>query len=299
MARKGLPVHSDQAKRRRVAERPLVVVEERPVQIAAHLDALRQAREHLAHRCVDVGGPLLVVGGRDPILGDEDRHPWTGAVRPPDGAAERLGVVLVAHLRRLVGLGQLARDVAPVIPRASRSLGPVAKSRVRLDADELVFAGQLEEPVIDSGLELQRARARLGSVLILNVGQGERHAGRDAGPGADRGGAQPVRFEEVVDRSLRALSVVGVAGRVDPEQPAARAQALRFVERAGVRDPVAERLRRPVAVALEKGRKTLRGDAALVVQPLRDGEVMERDDRGHAVLVAGVEHAPVVGQLGA
>src|SRR5207245_9162964 len=119
---------------------------------------------------------------------------------------------------------------------------PVAKSRVRLDADELVLTGELEEPVTDSGLELERARARLGAVLILNVGQGERHAGRNAGPGADRGGAQPVRFEEVVDCSLRALSVVGVARWVEPEQPAARAEALRVAGRARVGGPVAQSL---------------------------------------------------------
>jgi hypothetical protein len=108
-----------------------------------------------------------------------------------------------------------------------------------------------------------------------------------------------VRLEQVVDRPLGTVPVVGVSRRVDAQQPAARTQALRLVDRARVPDPVAERLRGSVAVALEQRREALRGDAAFFVQPPGDREVVKGDDRHHAVLVAGVEHAPVVGQRGA
>ena len=61
MAGEGLPVHRDQAEGRRVAERPLEVVEQRPVEVRAHVDPFGEARQDLAHRGVDVGDPLFVV----------------------------------------------------------------------------------------------------------------------------------------------------------------------------------------------------------------------------------------------
>src|SRR5207249_3661028 len=41
------------------------------------------------------------------------------------------------------------------------------------------------------------------------------------------------------------------------------------------------------------------GESSLLVQPQRHGEVVEGHDGGDPVLVAGVEHPPVVGELGA
>src|SRR6058998_2224463 len=120
-----------------------------------------------------------------------------------------------------------------------------------------------------------------------------------AGPVADRRRAAAVGFEKVVDRVLRPFPVVVVAWRVDSQQPAARSEALRFVERAGVRDAVAERGRGAVAVACEKGREVGGGESSFLVQPERHGEVVEGHDGGDSVLVAGVEHPPVVGELGA
>src|ERR1700682_274559 len=58
MAREGLPVDTHQAELRRVAERPLEVVEPRPVQVAAHVDALGQARLNLPDREIDVSDAL-------------------------------------------------------------------------------------------------------------------------------------------------------------------------------------------------------------------------------------------------
>src|SRR5205823_5230401 len=107
----------------------------------ADLDSFRDARDHLAERGVDVVDALLVDTGRDPALGDQDRHPRTAPVRTPDRPAQSLRVVLVAHQGRGVGLLELARGVAPVVPRAPRALRSVAKPRVGLDADEVVLPG--------------------------------------------------------------------------------------------------------------------------------------------------------------
>src|SRR5207302_846768 len=60
---------------------------------------------------------------------------------------------------------------------------------------------------------------------------------------------------------------------------------------------VAKRLRGAVAVALEERGESIRGEAALLVQPPRQREVMEGDHRSHAVLVTGVEDSSVVRQL--
>src|SRR6266516_900579 len=299
MPRERLAVDGHESERGRVAERPLEVVEQRPVEVAAHVDALGEARQDLTHGRVDVRGPPLIVGGGDAVLGDEDRDPGAAAVRAPDRAAKRLRVVLVAHLRGVVGLAELPSGVAPVASRTARSLGTEAESRVRLDPDEVVVSRQLEEPVVDMRLELERARARLRAVLVLEIGKRQRHARRYAGPPSDRSGAAAVRLEQVVDGALCPVAVVVVAWGVDPEDPAARAQALRLVDRARVRDPSAQRLGGAVAVALEESGKPFRRDAAHVVQPLRHGEVMEGDDGDDSVLMAGVEYPAVAGQLSA
>jgi len=133
----------------------------------------------------------------------------------------------------------------------------------------------------------------------LKVGEGQRHPGRNPGSRPNRRRAEAVRLEQVVDRALSPLAVIGVAGRVDAQDPPARAQALWLVDGAGVTNAVAQSLRRAVTVALEQDGKTLGRDTALVVQPLRHREVVEGNDRDHAVLVAGVEDAAVVGELGA
>ena len=219
-------------------------------------------------------------------------------MRPPNGATEGLRVVLVAHQRGLVGLGQLASRIAPVVAGAARAFGSITEPRVGLHSDEVVSACQLEEPIAHPRLELERACAGLGSVFVLQVGEGKGHAGRDSGARADGGRAQPVRLEQVVDGPLRPLAVVGVSRRVDAQQPAARTQSLWFVDGAGERHPVAEGGRRTVAVALEQGRKALRGEASLLVHPPWQREVVEGDHRDDAVLEAGVEDAAIVSEGG-
>ncbi len=219
-------------------------------------------------------------------------------MRTPDGPSQRLRVVLVAHLRGRVRLLELARGVAPVRARASRTFRPEPKPRVGLDADEVVLARQLEEPVVDLRLELERARARLGPVLVLDVGHGQRDPGRHSGVGADRRRPEAVSLEQVVDRALGTVPVVGVARRVDAEQPAARTEALRLVQGAGVSHPVSQRVRRPGAVPLEPPRELVSREAACLVDPHGVGEVVEGHDRRDAVLVACVQEPAVVHQLG-
>src|SRR5450759_2582581 len=146
MTGESLPVDSHQAECGCVAQGPFEVVQPRPVEIAAHIDALGKAGLHLAQRGLHVSDAPLVVGGGDPALGDENRQSWTALRRPADRSAKRLGVVLVPHLGRGLGLGHLALQVAPVVARAARAFGPDPESCVSLDADELVLLSELQEP---------------------------------------------------------------------------------------------------------------------------------------------------------
>src|SRR5438270_3636385 len=84
MAGERAAVHGDQPERGRVPERPLEVVEQRPVEVAADVHALRHALEDLAHRLVDVSDSLVVVAGGDPVLRHEDRHARARAVHATD-----------------------------------------------------------------------------------------------------------------------------------------------------------------------------------------------------------------------
>src|SRR5581483_9735535 len=147
-----------------------------------------------------------------------------------------------------------------------------------------------------ASLELQGALPGLRAVLVLEVGDGERHTCRDAGARTDGRRTATVRLEQVVHRALGALAIVRLPRRVDAEQPAARAESLRLVDGAGKPDAVAESLGDAAAVAFEQLGKPFAGQAALLVQPAGEREVMERDQRHHAVAAAGVERAPVVSQ---
>ena len=52
---------------------PLVVVERTPVQVAPDVDAVGDGGNKTLQRLVEEGLALLVVGGGDPVLGDQDR----------------------------------------------------------------------------------------------------------------------------------------------------------------------------------------------------------------------------------
>src|SRR5438270_525137 len=105
-----------------------------------------------------------------------------------------------------------------------------------------------------------------------------------------------MRLEQVVDCPLRSVAVVRMAGRIDAQQPAARAQALRLVECARVRDEVAQRNRRALAIPLEQLRKSLVSKGTVLLQPPWECEVVKGDDRNDAMLVARFQDASVVSE---
>src|SRR5260370_570479 len=97
----------------------------------------------MTRRSSRVGSP-----GRGAVRVHKGGDPAGGALpRATDRAAERAWVVLVAHLRALVGIGQLAAPRAPFRAGAARALWSDADPRVRLHADEVVARRELEEPV--------------------------------------------------------------------------------------------------------------------------------------------------------
>src|SRR6266581_540622 len=74
--------------------------------------------------------------------------------------------------------------------------------------------------------------------------------------------------------------------------------ALRLVDGAYIADQVAERESGPLAVALEQPRESRVSEPAQPVDPHRQREVVEGEDGCDAELVAGLEHPPVVIELG-
>src|SRR5438309_3186738 len=92
----------------------------------------------------------------------------------------------------------------------------------------------------------------------------------------------------------RAPSTALATRWVHAEHIAAETEALRLIDGAGVTDQVAKRRRYAVAVPLEQLRKSRRREAALVVEPHRQREVVKREDGRDPLLAAGGEHAPVV-----
>ena len=70
MARERLAVDRDQAEGGGISERPLEIVQERPVQVAAHVNAFGAAVQHLAQSGIDVRDAFFVESelcrGRDP-----------------------------------------------------------------------------------------------------------------------------------------------------------------------------------------------------------------------------------------
>ena len=104
-------VDADQTEAGHVAERPLEVVEQRPVEVAAHVEAVVETTAHPAERVGHVADPLRVVGRADAVLGHV--HGRAGDLgRVPDADLQRLGPVLVAHVEHLdAGLGSVGQTL--------------------------------------------------------------------------------------------------------------------------------------------------------------------------------------------
>src|SRR5699024_5063454 len=82
-AGEGVPVHGDQAEGR-VPAAPLVVVQRRPVQVAAHVHAVGDRGGQGLQRLGGVGDPLRIVGGGDAVLGDEHGYVTDHGAGAPD-----------------------------------------------------------------------------------------------------------------------------------------------------------------------------------------------------------------------
>src|SRR4051812_43578070 len=118
-----LSVHGDQTELRPIAERPLEVVQQRPVEVAAHVDAVGEASpdafECVAHVC----DATLVVVVSETVLGDVQRRLRDlGGV--PNRDLERLGPELVTHR---------GDDLDAVLGSHRPALLVQARPRVRLD----------------------------------------------------------------------------------------------------------------------------------------------------------------------
>src|SRR5262249_32407393 len=161
------PIDGDEPERRAIAEDPLEVVEQAPVEIPAYVHAVAQAGEHTAERLLDVGDTFGVVERRDPVLGDaEGNVPGEGPCAP-DGRLQRLRPDLVAHLGAPhAGLG------------SPDAVGADAESGVRLHAEEVVAARGVEEYLLHRAP--LRVALRLAAVHSLVVLHGEREPHRRA-----------------------------------------------------------------------------------------------------------------------
>src|SRR5438128_2721572 len=292
----GPPVHRNQAELRSVPERPLKVVEEGPVEVAAHIDTIVEACDNFSESGVNVADALRIVIRRDPVFGNEDRRAARALPGASDGVAKRRRVELLAKLGDLVCLA--GKTFTPLDMRAARALRSESIAGVGLHSNEVVVARQLEEAVADARVELNLALARLGTVLVLKVGQRKGHAHRDVRPRADRRSSQAMGVQHIVDDPPHPVDIPFSSGWVDADDESTLAQPLGFVDGAGIGNLVAQRCRGAVAVAFEEVRKFIEEESAALLQPAGKCEVMERHDRHDPVLPAGGKNSAVMVERG-
>src|SRR5438445_965528 len=133
----------------------------------------------------------------------------------------------------------------------------------------------------------------------MPVGKSQADAHGTLGALPDRRRAETMGFEQILRGGPCTLDIALATRWVHAEHIAAETEALRLIDGAGVTDQVAKRRRYAVAVPLEQLRKSRRREAALVVEPHRQREVVKREDGRDPLLAAGGEHAPVVVERGA
>ena len=281
-------VDGDQPERRPVAEDPLEVVEQAPVDVAAHVDAVVEAGEHARERALDVLDALGVVGGADAVLGDEHGHcrrspPRRGGSSPRAPRARTRSPSASADARL----------------RAEQPVGPDADARVasaRRRSRRRVAASR------NTSSMSRRSRSRAGFAAVdgLVVGHGERQPDRRR-PGAARGSPRrPCRCAATkTSLARRRRSRVALPGREDAVEMAEGRHDVRLVDGAGAADHVAE-------CAAARSQKRAKASAvAGSVQPPRAAT-----QRGVVkwwnvtigsmpALVAGRAHAAVVIERGA
>src|SRR5699024_5233144 len=166
-AGEGVPVHGDQPERR-VPAAPLVVVQCRPVQVAAHVHPVGDRGGQRLQRPGGVGDPLVVLGGGDAVLGDQHRYVPDHRAGAPDRFTHGWRVVLPAHLGAL-RLRCRGHDAVRADDRAG----------VGLHADDVVALGVLQVPVLVpvpvGGGTLLAAREVLHA--LVRDGPADSHAG--------------------------------------------------------------------------------------------------------------------------
>jgi hypothetical protein len=93
-------IDSDQAIAWAIAKDPFEVIEQRPVHVAAHIDAIIQAALDAGDRLLDVSHAARVIECVDAIL--RNVHRLAGRLRgEPDGMLERLGIKFFTRMRQL------------------------------------------------------------------------------------------------------------------------------------------------------------------------------------------------------
>jgi len=276
-------IDPDQPEPRPVAQLPLEVVEERPVQEAPHVDPVADRPAHAGDRALDIDHAAAVVVGREPALG-RDQRPAAGHLPcPPQRGLERLGPELPAGPRQLEPV---------LVAKPARRADPVPG--VRVDAHEVVAAGRLEEDVLPqaaNGLE-RRLAARRGLPIRHRDGQPDRQV-RESLPQRGDGPAVAVDHDLGHAQPCRA---VPLPGWEDPLLIAQQGHDVGLVDRDRRGHAVAQGVGHPPAEAREAlcGAGLL--PAARVGDPARVREVVEGDERRQAVPPAGRHDVPVVRQ---
>src|SRR5256884_7127112 len=101
-------------------------------------------------------------------------------------------------------------------------------------------------------------------------------------------------LQRVVDHPPHCCDIALTSRWVDAEDVAAFAQALRFVDGAGIGNQVAQRRRGAIAIAFEEARKLIEEESTAFLQPARKCVVMERHQRRDPVLPAGGQNTAVM-----
>ena len=230
---KVVAVDGDEPELGPVAPRPLEVVEQRPVEVAAHVEAVGEAAADAFERLGHVRDAVGVVVVAEAVLGDVDRdlrvrRPRAGS-RPRATAARTRSPSTRRPRRRARG------------PSAARSSSRCACD-VRLHADEVVAARGFEELVFVH----VRARVRAPSSPPSGAHQSRHRDGQSPTREVARARLQhvvrravraPCRFSLTPSRTARSRARPG-GKRSD--QVAEHRHDVRLVDRAADRDEVAE-----------------------------------------------------------
>ena len=284
--REGLPVDRDEAERLAEAVVPLEVVEQAPVAVAAHVDAVGDARVYAAQGAGDVVDAVRVVVGAEAVLGDEHRQRAAGVVvHPAQAGLERLRPDLGAHLGEL--------DAGRHRGRAVRTHD---RARVDLYAEEVVAGRRVEVGVLHElpgGLD-HLLTARGGLVVGHRQGETDLSVWNGAADGVD---GPPVGGALVLHHRPAQREVL-LARREPAVDPADGGHRVRLVDGGEHVDVLGEGCGRAPGVRREAVGDQRVLPAAVGSHPARGREVVQRDERGEPAVTAAGRHRPVVVERG-